>query len=210
MPRRQLFSHRCADRSSTRGSPIRNVLHVEVRGSSGELWRLATQDAEWWPPDPRQLMGRSIDDAEIAEQSGGLRCRLSDGSVLAIRPTATEKADGPPYWELIGPSGMALEFGPGIRWQISLGGLGDRGPRRLLRAPQRLILVVSTAPTLCFLGSPALARWPCVVFADARNRARRSPRDAPTPAFQVLVSRPAYAGEGTPTDERGVAERVLV
>jgi len=106
-----------------------DVLHVEVRGSSGELWRLATQDAEWWPPDPRQLMGRSIDDAEIAEQSGGLRCRLSDGSVLAIRPTATEKADGPPYWELIGPSGMALEFGPGIRWQISLGGLGDRGPR---------------------------------------------------------------------------------
>jgi hypothetical protein len=23
------------------------VLHVEIRDSSGELWRLATQDAEW-------------------------------------------------------------------------------------------------------------------------------------------------------------------
>jgi hypothetical protein len=96
-----------------------DVLHVEVRDSHGELWRLATQDAEWSPADPAQLVGRSIDDARIDETSGELRCSLSDGSVLDIKPAAAEAADDPPYWELISPAGIVLEFGPGVRWQIS-------------------------------------------------------------------------------------------
>jgi hypothetical protein len=96
-----------------------NVLHVEVRDPHGELWRLATQDAEWSPSDPALLVGRSIDDADIDEKSGELRCRLSDGSVLDIKPTADETEDDPPYWELISPAGVVLEFGPGVRWQIS-------------------------------------------------------------------------------------------
>ncbi len=96
-----------------------NVLHVEVRDSHGELWRLATQDADWSPSDPAQLIGRSIDDADIDEKSGELRCRLSDGSVLDIKPAAAETDDDPPYWELISPAGVLLEFGPGVRWQIS-------------------------------------------------------------------------------------------
>jgi hypothetical protein len=96
-----------------------DVLHVEVRDSSGEIWRLATQDAEFSPADPGQLVGRSIDDADIDEESGELRCRLSDGSVLDIKPTAAETEDDPPYWELISPAGTVLEFGPGVRWQIS-------------------------------------------------------------------------------------------
>lgn len=96
-----------------------DVLHVEVRDTSGGLWRLATQDAEFSPSDPAQLVGRSIEDAEIEETSGELRCRLSDGSVLDIRPAAAEAEDDPPYWELISPGGVVLEFGPGLRWQIS-------------------------------------------------------------------------------------------
>jgi hypothetical protein len=96
-----------------------DVLHVEVRDSHGELWRLATQDAEWSPADPAQLIGRSIDDARIDEESGELRCRLSDGSLLDIKPAAAEADDDPPYWELISPAGVVLEFGPGVRWQIS-------------------------------------------------------------------------------------------
>jgi hypothetical protein len=96
-----------------------DVLHVEVRDSRGELWRLATQDAEWSPSDPTELVGRSIDDAEIDEESGELRCRLSDGSVLDVKPGALEGDDDPPYWELISPAGIVLEFGPGVRWQIS-------------------------------------------------------------------------------------------
>jgi hypothetical protein len=96
-----------------------HVLHLEVRDSDGELWRLATQDAEFLPADPAQLVGRSIDGATIDESSGELRCELSDGSSLDIRPAATEADDDPPYWELISPAGVVLEFGPGVRWQIS-------------------------------------------------------------------------------------------
>jgi hypothetical protein len=96
-----------------------DVLHVEVRDTAGKLWRLATQDAEWSPSDPTQLVGRSIEDAEIEETSGELRCRLSDGSVLDIKPAAAEAEDDPPYWELISPDGVVLEFGPGVRWQVS-------------------------------------------------------------------------------------------
>jgi hypothetical protein len=96
-----------------------DVLHIEIRDSSGELWRLATQDAEWSPTDLDRLVGRSVEDADIDEGSGELRCRLSDGSVLDVKPTAVEAKDDPPNWELISPDGVALEFGPGVRWQIS-------------------------------------------------------------------------------------------
>jgi hypothetical protein len=96
-----------------------DVLHVEVRDSHGGLWRLATQDAQWSPSDPARLVGHSVDHADIDNKSGELRCRLSDGSVLDIRPAAAEAKDDPPYWELISPAGVVLEFGPGVRWQIS-------------------------------------------------------------------------------------------
>jgi hypothetical protein len=64
------------------------------------------------------LIGRSIEDAEIEETSGELRCKLSDGSLLDIKPPAIEVEDDPPYWEVISPGGVVLEFGPGVRWQI--------------------------------------------------------------------------------------------
>jgi hypothetical protein len=94
------------------------VLHVEVKDSAGELWRLATQDAEWSPSDPAELVGRSVDDADIDGETGELRCKLSDGSLLDVRPAAREAEDDPPNWELISPDGLVLEFGPGVRWQI--------------------------------------------------------------------------------------------
>ena len=65
------------------------------------------------------LVGRSVDDADIDEGSGELRCKLSDGSVLSVKPADREARDDPPNWELISPSGILLEFGPGVRWQIS-------------------------------------------------------------------------------------------
>lgn len=95
-----------------------DVLHVEVKDSAGELWRLATQDAEWSPSDPAELVGRSVADADIDGETGELRCKLSDGSLLDVRPTAREAEDDPPSWELITPDGLVLEFGPGVRWQI--------------------------------------------------------------------------------------------
>jgi hypothetical protein len=96
-----------------------DVLHVEVRDAGGNLWRLATQDAEWTPADPAKLVGRSIDDADIDEKTGELRCKLSDGELLDVKPAAREADDDPPNWELITPGGVVLEFGPGVRWQIS-------------------------------------------------------------------------------------------
>lgn len=95
------------------------VLHVEVRDSNGGVWRLATQDADYSPPDPGTLVGRTIDGAAIDERSGELRCTLSGGVALTLTPGAGRRADGdPPSWELIAPDGVVLEFGPGLRWQI--------------------------------------------------------------------------------------------
>lgn len=62
------------------------VLQVEIKDSAGELWQLATQDAEWSPSDPVTLVGRSVEDAAIDAETGELRCKLSDGSVLDVKP----------------------------------------------------------------------------------------------------------------------------
>jgi len=95
------------------------VLHVEVRDSRGDVWRLATQDAQWSPTNAAQLVGRSIDDADIDDETGELRCGLSDGTILSVKPAAVESEEDPPNWELFSPAGIVLEFGPGVRWQIS-------------------------------------------------------------------------------------------
>lgn len=96
-----------------------DVLHVEIKDSAGEMWQLATQDAEWTPTDPSDLVGQRIEDAQIDEESGELRCQLSNGSLLDVKPAHKESDDDPPNWELITPGGVLLEFGPGVRWQIS-------------------------------------------------------------------------------------------
>lgn len=96
-----------------------DVLHVEVRNVNGELWRLATQDADWSPAEPSRLVGRSVENAQIDEQSGQLRFGLSHGACLTITPGPAGASDDPPYWEVIGPTGMVLEYGPGARWQVS-------------------------------------------------------------------------------------------
>jgi len=96
-----------------------DVLHVEVRDAGGGIWRLATQDAEFSPTDPGELVGRVVEDAEIDAGSGELRLKLSGDSMLAVLPAGREASDDPPNWELITPEGLALEFGPGMRWQVS-------------------------------------------------------------------------------------------
>lgn len=95
------------------------ILHVEIRDSDGDVWRLSSQGADWSPSDPASLVGLSLERAGIDETSGELRCRLSDGSTLEVRPFPLEAIDDPPKWEVITPNGLVLEFGPGLRWQIS-------------------------------------------------------------------------------------------
>jgi len=94
------------------------VLHVKIKDSAGGLWQFATQDAEWSPSDPAELVGRSVVGADIDAETGELRCKLSDGSVLGVKPAEREAEDDPLNWELITPGGVVLEFGPGVRWQI--------------------------------------------------------------------------------------------
>lgn len=96
-----------------------DVLQVEIRDASGEKWLLATQDAEWTPRDPSELVGQSIEDAQIDQETGELLCKLSNGSALDVKPARKSADDDPPNWELVTPGGVLLEFGPGVRWQIS-------------------------------------------------------------------------------------------
>lgn len=95
------------------------VLHLDVRDPDGDLWLVATQDAEWSPADPALLVGQTIESAVIDEKTGELRCDLGDGSVFAVQPAEQEADDDPCNWELITPGGVVLEYGPGPRWQIS-------------------------------------------------------------------------------------------
>lgn len=95
-----------------------DVLHVEIRDPQGRLWRLATQDAEWSPGDPAELVGRSIEGANVDEGSGELRLGLSGGTLLRVVPAAQEAEDDPPNWKLFKPEGVVLVFGPGGRWQF--------------------------------------------------------------------------------------------
>jgi hypothetical protein len=96
-----------------------DVLHVAVKDSDGDVWELATQGADWSPRDPKLLIGLSLEGATIDEASGEMRFPLSDGSALELKPFKFEAADDPPNWEVITPNGLVLEFGPGLRWQIS-------------------------------------------------------------------------------------------
>ena len=105
------------------------VLHVEVRDEAGELWRFATQDAEFTPADPARLAGHVLEEAKIDPITVELRCRLSDDSQLVVVPAAEEAADDPPNWELITPDHLTLEFGPGLRWQVSAADTAAPAPR---------------------------------------------------------------------------------
>jgi hypothetical protein len=98
------WGHRGFDpRRSLRGEVVDarlaypDVLHAEGRDAHGDLWRLATQDAEWLPTDPAQLVGRRIEAAEIDEMSASCvadfqmaRCSISNqlrAKPRMIRPT---------------------------------------------------------------------------------------------------------------------------
>lgn len=94
------------------------VLHVEVRDGRGELWRFATQHAEFNPSNPSRLVGQALERVELDPMTAELRGHLADGSQLLVIPAAEEAADDPPNWELITPDHLTLEFGPGLRWQI--------------------------------------------------------------------------------------------
>lgn len=96
-----------------------DVLHIEIRDSEGGIWKLATQDAEWSPTEPSQLIDREVKGVELDEESGELRLALSDGSSFNVVPAEQEAEDDPPNWKLFTPEGLVLVFGPGGHWQFN-------------------------------------------------------------------------------------------
>jgi hypothetical protein len=96
-----------------------NVLHVEVRDSKKDLWRLATQDADWSPSDPTKLLDRSIESAHLDGESGELCLGLSGGLSFKVVPATQEGDDDPPNWKLYTPDGLVIVFGPGGHWQFN-------------------------------------------------------------------------------------------
>lgn len=125
-----------------------DVLHIEIRDGDGRLWRLATQDAQWSPSDPRELAGKSVADARVDQGTGELRLELSDG-VLRLIPEPPEASDDPPNWELITPDGLLLEFGPGLRWRISDADAGKtlKGADALTERQREVLFLVAEGLT---------------------------------------------------------------
>lgn len=80
---------------------------------------MATQDAEWSPSDPSELLDRSVESADLGEETGELQLGLSGGSSLKVVPAPQEADDDPPNWKLFTPDGLVMVFGPGGRWQFN-------------------------------------------------------------------------------------------
>jgi hypothetical protein len=96
-----------------------DVLHVEIRDSHGDLWRLATQDADWSPSDPAELLSKSVESADLDEETGELKLGLSGGSALRVIPAPQEADDDPANWKLLTPDGLVLILGPGGQWHVA-------------------------------------------------------------------------------------------
>ena len=95
------------------------ILHIEVDDRAKGRWRLASWDADLSTVVPETLKGRSIERAEIDGGTGELRLVLAGDSTFSISPDKHSSPGDPPSWELITPDGLALVFGPGLRWQIA-------------------------------------------------------------------------------------------
>jgi hypothetical protein len=95
------------------------VLHLDIQDPEGGLWKLATQDAEWSPDDPSELVNRTVKSVVLDEENGELRFALSGETTFNVVPAEQEAEDDPPNWKLFTPEGLVLVFGPGGHWQFN-------------------------------------------------------------------------------------------
>lgn len=90
------------------------VLEIEIGGQGESRWRLTAENSDWSAVDLTELKSLAVEAVELGPETGDLRCRLSDGSLLDIRPLE-RKADGdPPSWRIETPFGLVLKHGPGL------------------------------------------------------------------------------------------------
>jgi hypothetical protein len=90
------------------------ILRVEAGDPEVSQWRLVAENSTWSPADPRGLRSLTIEQIELDPDTARLRCRLSDDSLLEIRPLARDSDDDPPSWKIETPFGMTLKHGPGL------------------------------------------------------------------------------------------------
>jgi hypothetical protein len=90
------------------------VLEVEIGGPAELPWRVAAEHSEWAALDLVALRSLAVEDVELDPGTDALRCRLSDGSLLEIRPLDRQADDDPPSWRIETSFGLVLKHGPGL------------------------------------------------------------------------------------------------
>jgi hypothetical protein len=97
------------------------TIHLEVRDAAGGLWKFATHDACYWPPDPEAFPGKTVVGADLVGSSGGLTIGFSDGTDFRVTVEPQTAEEDPVNWRLYTPDGFILVWGPGERWALKRG-----------------------------------------------------------------------------------------
>ena len=94
----------------------RGALRFEVGESRvRSRWKLTAENSVWSRADLSTLRSLAVEQMELDPDTAALHCRLSDDSLLEIRPLNREADDDPPSWRIgEAPFGMALKHGPGL------------------------------------------------------------------------------------------------
>jgi len=90
------------------------VLEVEIGGPGDSRWRLTAENSEWSSVDLVGLKSLAVEAVELDPNTDALRCRLSDDSLLDIRPLERKADDEPPSWRIEIPPGLVLKHGPDL------------------------------------------------------------------------------------------------
>ncbi len=90
------------------------VLEVEIGGPGESRWQLTAENSDWSSVDITALKSLTVEGVELDAETDALRCRLSDGSLLEIRPLERQADDGPPSWRIQTPFGLVLKHGPDL------------------------------------------------------------------------------------------------
>ncbi len=99
------------------------VIHLRVKDVDGNEWWFSTFYAEYSPSDPDFFLGKTIIDTDL-EPSGKLTLSFSDGSEFKVVPGPLEPGESVEdleTWHLYTPDGIALYYGPGLRWELGPG-----------------------------------------------------------------------------------------
>jgi hypothetical protein len=98
-----------------------DVLQVHVRDSDGSLWRFLTFEADYFPAEPDEFLGKVVVAANIEASTAKVTIGFSDGSSLSVVPFALEPDevdDNYETWQLFTPDGLVLNYGPGDHWLL--------------------------------------------------------------------------------------------